>query len=142
MKTWIIATTLGIALSAAGASGAFAQAGSTGGTIGKQDKSVSGGEEKAEPKYQPSRVAPSHVNEAECAKLVGTWTWPGGMTTFNADHTMRHNSGNHGTWSCKGRDVTITWADGVGIDLATFTVTGELSVHSTKLGITFAANKT
>jgi hypothetical protein len=41
MKTWIIAGTLVIALSAAGASGAFAQAGSTGGTLGKTDKGTS-----------------------------------------------------------------------------------------------------
>jgi hypothetical protein len=49
MKTWIIAVALGIAFPAAGGSVAFAQAGSTGGTIGKQDKSVSGGEEQREP---------------------------------------------------------------------------------------------
>jgi hypothetical protein len=81
------------------------------------------------------------VNEAECTKLVGTWTWPFGAITFNADHTMRHSVGNHGTWSCKGQDVTISWADGVGVDLATFTALGELSVHSTKLGNSFTVNK-
>lgn len=42
MKARIIAAALGMALSAAGASGAFAQAGSTGGTLGNTDKSISG----------------------------------------------------------------------------------------------------
>ena len=46
MKTWIIAAALGIALSGAGASGALAQAGSTGITLGNTDKSISGDREE------------------------------------------------------------------------------------------------
>ena len=45
----IIAVALGIALSAAGASGALAQAGSTGGTLGNTDKSISGDREGTAP---------------------------------------------------------------------------------------------
>jgi hypothetical protein len=124
---------------------AFAQAGSTGGTIGKEDKSVSGTQEPREPNDRSGRAphqrATASPNEADCARLVGTWSWPFGSTTFSADHTMRHSVGNHGTWSCKGRDVTLTWADGVGVDLATFTAEGTLAVHSTHFGTNFTVSK-
>jgi hypothetical protein len=67
MKTWIVAAALGIALSAAGTSLAFAQAGSTGGTIGKEDKSISGSDEK------PAVRSPKPVGRpAETQKPVTT----------------------------------------------------------------------
>jgi hypothetical protein len=72
MKTWIIATALGVAFSAAGASGAFAQAGSTGGTIGKTDKSVSGGEEETSPRRDKTKT-PEQGHTA--AVLTGNWNW-------------------------------------------------------------------
>lgn len=78
MKTWIIATALGVALSAVGASGAFAQAGSTGGTIGKTDKSVSGGEEEISPrrdKTKTPRAGPHRGGPYRELELDGT-LWP------------------------------------------------------------------
>jgi hypothetical protein len=53
---------------------ALAQAGSTGGAIGKSDKSASGGEEqshqkpKARPRNSPAREMPPH-------SISGKWTW-------------------------------------------------------------------
>jgi hypothetical protein len=84
MKTWIIAAALSVALSAAGASGAFAQAGSTGGTIGKTDKSVSGGEEaahpreSAEPDSRPTKPRERENRAASSrsgASVAGQWRW-------------------------------------------------------------------
>jgi hypothetical protein len=60
MKTWMIAATLGIGFSAAESSGAFSQAGSTGGNVGKQDKSVSGTGEAAQPGPRRERRAAGH----------------------------------------------------------------------------------
>jgi hypothetical protein len=55
---------------------AFAQAGSMGGTVGKQDKSVSGSEEPAEPKspHNPRHAVspPKQSSEASC-KLASIW---------------------------------------------------------------------
>jgi hypothetical protein len=72
MKTWIIAGALGIALSSAAVSGAFAQAGSTGGTIGKTDKSVSGTGEETPPSRDKIKT-PGQGNSA--AILTGSWNW-------------------------------------------------------------------
>jgi hypothetical protein len=60
----------------ANASSALAQAGSTGGTIGKTDKSVSGGEERAEPRAKSRATNRASVGtrpEARSGSADGTW---------------------------------------------------------------------
>ncbi len=74
MKMWIIGAALGIVLSAATASGAFAQAGSTGGTIGKQDKAVSGGQEQTSPSRK-NFSAPRQGQGPAAGALAGSWNW-------------------------------------------------------------------
>jgi hypothetical protein len=145
-------TSIGIALLAlshlvsANVSSALAQAGSTGGTIGKQDKSISGGEEADKPGAAPRSKRPITSNEASpgfsCRRIVGRWKWGPSVMTFSQNGTVRQSvTGNTGTWTCSGavvrsvmatgdRDravlsddgnsasVTTTWAGGL-----TFTVT-------------------
>jgi len=53
---------------------AFAQAGSTGGTIGKTDKSVSGGDEP--PQQRPkAKLRTSTVGNAPAHSISGKWAW-------------------------------------------------------------------
>jgi hypothetical protein len=59
---------------------AFAQAGSTGGTIGKTGKSVSGGEGPSDPRYDEPRIRQSHRSSVSfgsaalsAASLRGRW---------------------------------------------------------------------
>jgi hypothetical protein len=58
---------------------AMAQAGSAGGTVGKQDKSASGGEEQVQPKLRrkpASAERASAKRDAGCEALSGsTWAW-------------------------------------------------------------------
>ena len=58
---------------------AFAQAGSTGGVIGKQDKSISGGEGTAEPRAltKPSRrsTARGTSDRSSEVSVAGRWRW-------------------------------------------------------------------
>lgn len=59
---------------------AIAQAGSVGGTIGKQNKSVSGGEEAPAPRPLPpapknSNEGTGSSNEHTKTSLVGSWQW-------------------------------------------------------------------
>jgi hypothetical protein len=77
MKIWIIAMSLSIALSASAASGAFAQAGSTGGTLGNTDKSISG--ERHEP---PQESAPRHKATKPAARADAPVKSTGGPKTF------------------------------------------------------------
>src|ERR1019366_6606595 len=82
---------IGIALLAlshlafANASLALAQAGSIGGTVGKQDKSISGGEEAGRPRAalhpkRPAAKAQEASSDRSCGRIVGTWTWLYGIT--------------------------------------------------------------
>ena len=120
MKKWIILVPLGIALSATGASGAFAQAGSTGGTIGKTDKSISGDREeprheRAEPRKKPAPKETSHTaSGSSCRNIVGTWKWYLGLsqTTYLADGTSRSTFGTTGTWQCAGNGISGEWSNG------------------------------
>jgi hypothetical protein len=99
MRTWIIAAILGIALSAAGASGAFAQAGSTGGTVGKQDKAVSGGgEEQGEPQ---GRRAKPPIHSEEKQGLPQTVHLSESSIGGGYSINLHHNGGSayEGTWN-------------------------------------------
>jgi hypothetical protein len=95
---------------------AMAQAGSTGGTIGKQDKSVSGGEEEVGPKTRAhksaSRVVADKPKSSGCGGAVGTYKWYGGSTTtINANGTTT-NYANRGNWTCANGQITINWISG------------------------------
>ena len=69
---------LGALLAAVAASPAFAQAGSAGGTIGKQNKSISGGEEQpARPKSvsRPRRAPAASAKASSGGGVSGRWHW-------------------------------------------------------------------
>ena len=68
---------LGALLAAMAASPAFAQAGSAGGTIGKQNKSVSGGVEQPAPPKSASRPrrSPAASTKSSSGSVSGRWHW-------------------------------------------------------------------
>jgi hypothetical protein len=79
---------------------ALAQAGSIGGTIGKQDKSISGGgEERREP--QVSRTKPSGHHSEERQGLPQTIRLSESSIAGSYSITLRHTGGNayEGTWN-------------------------------------------
>jgi len=108
---------------------AFAQAGSTGGTIGKTDKSV-GGESPPEPHApassrskgqrpinkdasQSSEVSPA----GKCARIVGTWNWVfgSGEVTAKSNGTYTYAVGGDsgvGKWSCSDGTHVVMRANG------------------------------
>jgi hypothetical protein len=96
---------------------AMAQAGSTGGTVGKQDKSVSGSEEPVTPKTRSHKAA-SPPTEAKskssgCGKVAGTYKWLlGTINVMKADGTTTLSNGPQGTWTCSNGQVTIVWNNG------------------------------
>jgi hypothetical protein len=99
---------------------AFAQAGSIGGTIGKQDKSISGGEEAEKPRAAPVPKQPAAKGQEastgrSCGKIVGTWSWYLGVSqsVFHKDGTALHPaSGTPGKWTCAGNTVNVVWGSG------------------------------
>jgi hypothetical protein len=84
---------LAIILFFAGGSLAFGQAGSTGGTIGKTDKSVSGGESASEP-HTPTKsrskgqrpIGRGTSDQSSGVPVAGRWRW-------SADCTVGHWQG-------------------------------------------------
>ncbi len=98
---------------------ARAQEGSAGGTIGKQEKSVSGTEETDTPRRashprRPGRIEHERSAGASCRSIAGTWSsWASsqfghGDTHFNADGTMTHPA-SKGTWSCANGEYVHVW---------------------------------
>jgi hypothetical protein len=100
----------------------FAQAGSIGGTIGKQDKSLSGGEATPPPRRdtRPDKPAPAasssppREKQTRCMAIVGTWTWYLGITetVFIQNGSMRNSNGVTGTWTCPRAPGSATWSNG------------------------------
>jgi hypothetical protein len=89
----------------------FGQAGSTGGTIGKTDKSATGGEETDAHPRRATLDKGSTKNA--CYKFVGTWAWLYGLgseTTINPDGTGRNSTGLTVKWSCSGGEIVATWS--------------------------------
>jgi hypothetical protein len=140
MKTWITTAALGIALWVAGASFALAQAGSTGGTLGNTDKSISG-ERREEPAARPrAREPKSHTaRKAEagssCGRIAGSWRWGSAMIAIKADGTAQHAVGGSGTWTCNGGQYVFTWSNGI-TDRVTLSVDGNSLSWSNNLGWT------
>ncbi|MGA2293548.1 hypothetical protein [Bradyrhizobium sp.] len=74
--TKAIAIALGVLLSvSAGSRIALAQAGSTGGTIGKTDKSVSGDEGQQHQKAKVKKRSSTAANEPPVLSMNGKWMW-------------------------------------------------------------------
>jgi hypothetical protein len=97
------------------AGSAFAQAGSTGGIIGKQDKSISSGGDTTEPQHalhtrKASRSASPSVaaapNGGPCSRIVGTWLWYNGVSV-----TVHPNSNK--TTQSDGHTASVVCAEGV-----------------------------
>jgi hypothetical protein len=131
-----------VALVAADGS-AIAQAGSTGGTLGKTDKSASGGEDTVEPRGRPKRERPlrERDNRASCRKFVGAWSWyQGGETVLNQDGSGHQSHGTTGMWTCAGGILTATWTSGF-VDRMMISSDGNSLLVTNNHGTTFAATR-
>jgi hypothetical protein len=107
---WLIICA-GVLLASAAAI-AQVQPGSIGGTIGKQDKSASGG--NTPEGYRPStrEQKPRHDKSASCGRIAGTWKWGGYTVVIRQDGSAQHSLASmNGTWTCKGRQYVFIWAN-------------------------------
>ncbi len=114
----LIAATLvsGMLLSFVVTAKAFAQGGSTGGTIGKTDKSEFGTNQapvtRPSPKVRKQAGVPRSVAATSCSKMPGNWSW------FNYPNVVIRANGTaaagpfSATWSCKDDFVVMHWSHG------------------------------
>jgi hypothetical protein len=106
---------------AAGASPAFAQ-GSTGGTLGKTDQSLSGGTAKAsQGKAERETPRAGGANQAKsqgaglCGRVAGNWKYTSIGSydvTLHPNGTGTSSSGQTATWTCANGRATVTWSAG------------------------------
>jgi hypothetical protein len=98
----------------------LAQAGSTGGTLGKTDQSLSGSTLKApapETKPKAPPVAKQERGKGGCPNIVGTWNswasaiWGAGDVVFKSDGNAMHNAGIPGKWWCDRGQLFMTWGE-------------------------------
>lgn len=126
---------------------ALAQAGSTGGTVGKQDKSISGVDDTTHsrhavpasklPRSTGSRRAEeeAHDKSSGCGRIIGVWQWPFGQKiTFKSSGSTESSRGDSGKWTCEKSTVVASWKSGY-IDHVTLSPDGtQLSVNNNVFG--------
>jgi hypothetical protein len=146
MRTFICGAAILIAVGGT----AFGQAGSTGGTLGNTDKSISG-ERREEPSTQPksrepkphaARKASENASAARsgCQRIVGTWKWGLGFTVIiKSDGTAHHSGGGDGTWTCQNGRYAFVWSIGI-TDHVSLSADGNSVVGSNNVG-TFSGNR-
>lgn len=95
---------------------AFAQAGSTGGTIGKTDKSETGSDRTpaSRPAAQPRKQDGSSRNVAasSCSKMPGSWSWFNGATVVIKQDGTASDGPHSAKWSCANGTVVMHWSHG------------------------------
>jgi len=100
----------------------LAQAGSTGGTLGKTDQSLSGSSAKAS-QGKAEREAPraGGANQAKsqgaglCGRVAGNWKYTSIGSydvTLHPNGTGTSSSGQTATWTCANGRATVTWSAG------------------------------
>jgi hypothetical protein len=141
-----IAILFGLALLIVGECASFGQAGSTGGTLGKTDKSASGGDEsglRQTSKPGGPRKADQKTARGSCQKIVGTWTWRGGLgeTTFNAGGTGRNSFQGGITWTCANGMVIANWPSVDIVDRITIAQDGNSLLITNSRGETFSVTR-
>ena len=119
----------------------LAQAGSTGGTIGKENRSVSGSEQK-KPTDSGRSATRKTSTRTGCGRIVGTWRWPLGQeVVFTSGGSMRISNGDSGRWTCADGIVVATYISGY-IDRITLSADGsQVSIANNRLGTYSGARK-
>lgn len=95
-----------------GAPAAYAQAGSTGGTLGKTDQSLSGGQPKSGAAREPKQTkgATAEAQNAGCARIAGSWLWSNGLSVaIGANGTASATNGDKAALACNGGVYAFKW---------------------------------
>jgi hypothetical protein len=145
-KRRLTATAVLLALLEVWANGslALAQTGSTGGSIGKTGKSVTGGDEPE--RSYPARSTARHretVRVSTCSKLLGVWKGAlGGDITYKSGGAVTSTIPvNEGRWSCGNTGIIVTWTKIPSADHCTLSSNGMLQTCTNNAGNSFVRSR-
>lgn len=119
----------------------LAQAGSTGGTLGKTDRNLSGGGQPG-PEKSPGSKSGKQPGQAEagCAKVAGSWTGSiGEFYILKPDRTASHPAAS-GSWSCKDGRFVVRWSSGY-VDTGTVSRDGKQINITNNLGQSWVGSR-
>lgn len=130
------------------ASPTLAQAGSTGGTIGNADKSVSGGEVIRSRHHvrQVERRSERHEmvrgKDTVCVKFIGLWRGAlGGDMIFKPGGiVVGEHPTNSGSWSCRDSQLNVTWRSSE-IDSCALSADASLQTCKNAMGYSFVRTR-
>jgi hypothetical protein len=97
------------------------QAGSTGGTVGKQDKSISGAGDEPEssrlaaPRHKSTEAPLSKSSKTadRCGHFAGSYSAPfNTVSIYKSDGTAANSAGLQATWTCTAGVVIVNWNTG------------------------------
>lgn len=114
--------------------------GSTGGTLGKTDRTLSG--EKPGPEKSPGSKRSKQPGQAEagCAKVAGSWTGSiGEFYILKPDRTASHPTAS-GSWSCKDGRFVVRWSSGY-VDTGTVSRDGKQINITNNLGQSWVGSR-
>jgi hypothetical protein len=88
--------------------------GSTGGSVGKSDQSISGGPPPQKvPRLEkaPARESkPAAPSATACKNIVGSWAFTNGVdVVIRQDGTASATNGANGRWSCVAGSAVVAW---------------------------------
>ena len=143
MRRLMASLAITAALAVAMPGSAWAQSGNVGGTIGKKDKVVTGGDVPANRPARKARAAADTANPGGCRSIIGTWAWFNNLAVvFKSDRTAVATNGDTSTWTCNGGMYLVTWKSMGHTDRLTLSSDGRrLSGTSTLLGIAVSATR-
>jgi hypothetical protein len=96
------------------------QPGSVGGTIGKQDKSISGGDDTAHSGHDvptskhhgsASHSVATAPTGGRCSRIIGTWLWDNGVSvTVNSSNKTTQSDGHSASVLCAEGIYSFNWS--------------------------------
>jgi hypothetical protein len=108
------------------------QPGSTGGSIGKTDKSVSGGEERQVPSSARSTSTPNATpskraeDNSGCGRITGTWKWSNNIdVVVKSNRTADATDGGHARLTCDSGMYVFNWQGGGNVSRMTLGTDGK-----------------
>jgi hypothetical protein len=118
----------------------LAQSGSTGGSIGKTNKSISGGDTERRGEEHARKPHRSSEHHASGCNIAGKWTWSTGGTATIKHGGKLSKGARTASWTCSNDKVVLVWSHGF-VDHLTLSEDGRTLSGTNNLGYEITASR-